>query len=413
MSTVTPLPLRAALYRRARPRSIADCARDLHTALRALSAAHPACASWEALDAAYEPKRIRRLEDVTVLLEGAELPGGDGAREKLRFHKRFFTPREGAQRVEVLVSFSPEGDPEGPRWGLRVEVRIGRGIVEAAKDGTAALIEQIFAALVEAHAPDWALLRAVAPTAPAAGEVTAGWLTYRAGSAPAVPPPAPATVRGIGAIGHVIVAHPDPLPAGVAVQAEAIRAVQRYLDGALAPAEPLVLGPEIQASPWAAFARPDAPARRDATMVLLAFPELPALPFASGEAPSLELVKAMDAAASDDRARREPIGMDTTEEIPVGLFRGARAVTPWDKAPAPPDSNIPALTLEQYAALCAEMAMKPAQAEAILARYRLTGARRVVDEQFAQRFRAEPALQQRWQALIVHYGDWFRRQGTG
>jgi hypothetical protein len=72
------------------------------------------------------------------------------------------------------------------------------------------------------------------------------------------------------------------------------------------------------------------------------------------------------------------------------------------------------LTVEQYAALCAELAVAPGSAENIFQRYGLGSPRErpQVDDDFAQRFRVDPALEQRWQALVAHYREWFRTRGA-
>jgi hypothetical protein len=78
------------------------------------------------------------------------------------------------------------------------------------------------------------------------------------------------------------------------------------------------------------------------------------------------------------------------------------------------DRGRASLTLEQYAAFCAELAVFPGQAADVHRRYGVAeeSARRALDDGFAQRFRVDPTLQRRWRALVAHYGDWYRSQGA-
>lgn len=114
------------------------------------------------------------------------------------------------------------------------------------------------------------------------------------------------------------------------------------------------------------------------------------LPFTRGGAPQQSL-------AATDAIRREKPATPTGDET---------VVLPVKAQPAP------SMSLEQYAALCAELAVFPAQAATIHARYGLAdaGARMALEQVFARRFVGDPREQQRWRALVVHYSDWHRRQ---
>ncbi|KYF58727.1 hypothetical protein BE08_16215 [Sorangium cellulosum] len=72
-------------------------------------------------------------------------------------------------------------------------------------------------------------------------------------------------------------------------------------------------------------------------------------------------------------------------------------------APAAPSSppSVPALSLEQYASLCAELAASPGNAEALFAHYGLgePGARLAVDRSWRDRLARDPAAHRRWQEL--------------
>lgn len=65
----------------------------------------------------------------------------------------------------------------------------------------------------------------------------------------------------------------------------------------------------------------------------------------------------------------------------------------------------PALTLEQYAALCAELSAYPQQQEAVFQRYGLAAPedRAAVGGKWQDRLREDPGESQRWQALYRHY----------
>ena len=96
------------------------------------------------------------------------------------------------------------------------------------------------------------------------------------------------------------------------------------------------------------------------------------------------------------------------------IRRERPTTTPGDETVVLPVKAQPAqsMSLEQYAALCAELAVFPAQAAIIHTRYSLAdaGARMALDEVFARRFVGDPREQQRWRALVVHYSDWHRRK---
>lgn len=72
-----------------------------------------------------------------------------------------------------------------------------------------------------------------------------------------------------------------------------------------------------------------------------------------------------------------------------------------------------ALTVDQYASLCAEMAASPCDSVTILARYGVASwdAHSALVDAFAARFREDRALQMRWAAGVRRYGDWLRVAG--
>jgi hypothetical protein len=148
--------------------------------------------------------------------------------------------------------------------------------------------------------------------------------------------------------------------------------------------------------------------------------------------PAPEFFAEADAARARAQAveKRAGPGVDATMPLPVMSMpaqdgAGSNAATvalPVISLPAVVEegtadrakSDPPALTVEQYAALCAEVASFPGKAESTFEKYGLASprARADLDEDFAQRFRSDPGLHRRWQALVAHYNDWYRRYGA-
>ncbi|MBK8258651.1 MAG: hypothetical protein IPK82_39080 [Polyangiaceae bacterium] len=73
------------------------------------------------------------------------------------------------------------------------------------------------------------------------------------------------------------------------------------------------------------------------------------------------------------------------------------------------------LSIEQYAALCAEVNVYPESAEAIFTQYGLASRkdRLTADAGWQERLRADPILMQRWQALYLHYHDYYSKLRRG
>ncbi|WP_437561942.1 hypothetical protein [Sorangium sp. So ce542] len=94
-------------------------------------------------------------------------------------------------------------------------------------------------------------------------------------------------------------------------------------------------------------------------------------------------------------------GTQPTSGAPAGAalpFSSSARAAPAAPAGAPPG---PALPLEQYAALCADLAVAPASAEALFAQYGLREpeARLAVDGFWRDRLARDQAAYQRWQEL--------------
>lgn len=81
-----------------------------------------------------------------------------------------------------------------------------------------------------------------------------------------------------------------------------------------------------------------------------------------------------------------------------------------ESAALPPGASsggAPRLSIEQYAALCAEVSVSPETAEATFAKYGLASPeeRAAADLEWQERLRADAALMQRWQTLYLHYSE--------
>lgn len=75
-------------------------------------------------------------------------------------------------------------------------------------------------------------------------------------------------------------------------------------------------------------------------------------------------------------------------------------------------SEVPELTVEQYASLCVERTMRPGQEGDVAKRYKVLTeqALRAVDERFRQRFANEGELLRRYQTAYARYEAWLRDQ---
>jgi hypothetical protein len=136
------------------------------------------------------------------------------------------------------------------------------------------------------------------------------------------------------------------------------------------------------------------------------------LPFAAGAPPTAFFAAADAARAEVRRPGTRATGHETMALPAMGgaAPEGEGEAGERDEAKRQGAS----LTLEQYAAFCAELAVFPDQVASVHRRYGVADetARRALDGTFAQRFQGDPTLQRRWRALVAHYGDWYRGQVT-
>ncbi|WP_437478024.1 hypothetical protein WME75_29460 [Sorangium sp. So ce1014] len=92
--------------------------------------------------------------------------------------------------------------------------------------------------------------------------------------------------------------------------------------------------------------------------------------------------------------------------IPAPAKRPAPATPPTEPIAA---RTAPALALEHYAALCAELSLDPRGAAAIYPRYGLRDAAawQAADAEWQVRMRGDSALEARWQQLIAYYRAYY------
>lgn len=166
------------------------------------------------------------------------------------------------------------------------------------------------------------------------------------------------------------------------------------------PAAALPAPSFLVAPPLPTVAR--APAALGGTSLAQLVPKGPALPF--GARPPAPPPPAPPSPIAP-RAPAALTGTSLAQIVPKG------SPVPFAPRPPPPSPPVaspppaPSLSLEHYAALCAEISLDPRRVEEIRARYGLRDldAWRAADGAWQARLRAEPALSARWQELIAHY----------
>jgi hypothetical protein len=191
----------------------------------------------------------------------------------------------------------------------------------------------------------------------------------------------------------------NPILAGtmMAIDGAALRAALPF-DAQARPAPPAPPPPPVKR----------APAALSGTAIGHVVPKAAALPFAPGASSSVPS-PALPPPGALPAVRRAPAALSGTSmaiiapkgpALPFGA--GASGAPPAAGAPPGPP---PTLTLEQYAALCAELAAFPQQQDAVFQRYGL-GAQRdraAVDAAWKHRLGADPDEYQRWLALYQQH----------
>jgi hypothetical protein len=153
-------------------------------------------------------------------------------------------------------------------------------------------------------------------------------------------------------------------------------------------------------------------------------PSRPALPFGARAGEGVEVSSGLPAAGLPplrEGALEESIaGTPGVGTAPV-MFEAVKPALPFAPSPggpssaAPPSSggsarspaaDGPRLSLEDYAAMLAEIAASPATATAAIARYGLTReAKSAEDAAWQARFAAEPGLRMKWMRALVEAGE--------
>ena len=150
-------------------------------------------------------------------------------------------------------------------------------------------------------------------------------------------------------------------------------------------------------------------------------PQSPALPFNPSAAPTLAKQPSASRAAFIPAGMRnftDIHGTQLADDGPVGPalpFLGTDR--PKAAVPAPvaaPVSNLPQLSVEQYASLYVELATLPGRPMEVLDRYRITEEqRRGLDASWTARMVADPALRRVWDAACDAYRGWLARSKGG
>ncbi|APR88193.1 Fe-S oxidoreductase [Minicystis rosea] len=195
------------------------------------------------------------------------------------------------------------------------------------------------------------------------------------------------------------------------------------------PALPFVSGAVTPSTSPAPVATPSttppvkrAPAELSGTSMGFAAPRGPALPFAGGRPPaesSLQVAhdviardgagpsaafnapSALPSSGSAQRLARSAVDVDGTLDSTVAPARVPFAST---AEPAPPAG----LSLQQYASLCVELAVVPAEAGETLHRYRITAEqRKALDEYWQGRMSADPMVRATFDQAHAAYEAWF------
>ncbi|WP_437741786.1 hypothetical protein WMF39_40295 [Sorangium sp. So ce1504] len=144
-------------------------------------------------------------------------------------------------------------------------------------------------------------------------------------------------------------------------------------------------------------------------------PSRPALPFGSR-------VEERVAVSSGLPAAEPPASCGAPEESTAGtapvMFKATKPALPFAGSPDAPSSGGgarspaaqgPRLSLEDYAAMLAEIAASPATATATIARYGLTReAKGTEDAAWQARFATEPGLRMKWMRELVEAGERIR-----
>ena len=147
-------------------------------------------------------------------------------------------------------------------------------------------------------------------------------------------------------------------------------------------------------------------------------PRGPAIPFNPNAAPTLPSASRAAFIPAGMRNFKDVHGTQLADDEPLGPalpFLGAdRPNTGAPARVAAPVSNLPQLSVEQYASLCVEPAALPGRPMEVLDRYRITEEqRRGLDAHWSARMVADPAPGQVWDGACNAYRVWLARSKGG
>ena len=308
-------------------------------------------------------------------------PGGEEGSPAVDFHVRSPELTDAGDTIR----FRARKDAE-QGWGVIAELAFAGGSVELTRFEAA---EQIAPEVAEQLLVDAVEQMFASRVVPPPGES---------------PVPPPVALAEAGPTSELSAAPPASPTEGPHARFDLLPALERALDPALAP---LLEAPEMRWGRWAGVQRMGETEEVDITR----FRRAP-LPFKTG-APTPAFFEAADAArAASSGPRASATGYETVV-LPVLTAFAPKDEGGADEQGGDGRGRLP-LTLEQYAAFCAELEVFPDQTAHIFQRYRVaTGdARAALDHVFARAFQADPTLQRRWQALVAHYGGWYRAQAA-
>jgi hypothetical protein len=323
-------------------------------------------------DTSLAPGKLRLYSYVAVKAHLAENPGDDERTLKKLGVQDFATTDAGWQ---VIL----RGDPE---------------------------LERDYRSLLDAQR---AKLRAAKRSSSAPGGAGPAPPPAPAAAAPA-PAPAPAAAAAPGA------AAPAPAMPVVRPAPSKLAGTSLALDVPHKPALPFAAGappappPPAAPPPAPAAAAPMPPPRSDlaGTSLALDVPHKAALPFAAGAPPAPAAVAPRPPPRPDLAGTSLALDIPRRAALPFPAAQPSPLPPPAPASPeAPTVPEPPALTLQQHASLCCEIAQAPERALETLARYGITpDQKRAADQHYAERFAREPGTREAWDRAYQTYRTW-------
>jgi hypothetical protein len=422
------------------PPSILEIADAVHRLMASLAAIDPRFGRWQTRDHGYRDRRVIGLDDCARYLREAEIEWDGGSPPAgLPSHRAtFFNGRPADDASHLAIVFGGRG------FGLRLQARIGAFERNRERQSTLA----IFEACLRAFAPDWGFLgtaRTPDPRWDQGVRPEVGWLTYlsremndaalggHATTPGQVLRPSvslPAEVLPLEDRGWIISVSPTAVPEDRALQETYLATVREQLgprvrqEGVgrvLSPAPEAIASVDEPESRWARWAGVhdlggtggvDIATLARAVLPFISespfspslpttpAPRAPSEPSVTGTALALELPIPRSALPFAPQAGSPP---DLSDADPAATARLSSLPIPRELLPgaAPSSSVIEGLTLDEYAALCAALAARPADVEALFAARGLAdrARRRVVDSAWQTYLASDAEAYARWQEL--------------